>query len=85
MWRDWLSGMTVTPLAGNEILVTGLVADQVALLGIINHLHSLNVMLLAICCCEPLPNAAGQAPTSPSDAAAQAPLVDTVGIGEGTD
>jgi hypothetical protein len=34
-WSDWLDGMTITMLEGSETLLTGPLADQAALLGLL--------------------------------------------------
>jgi hypothetical protein len=47
-WSDWLDGMTITLLGGNETLLTGLLADQAALLGLLMKLHNFGLLLLSV-------------------------------------
>lgn len=47
-WSDWFSGLTITALDSNETLLTGPVADQVALRGILERLWDLNLVLIAV-------------------------------------
>lgn len=53
-WADWLSGLTVTQEGGNPPLttLTGPVADQAALRGIVNKLWDLNLTLLSLAAVE---------------------------------
>ena len=46
-WSDWFSGMTITP--ENDITVlTGPVADQSALRGILTKIWDLNLILISV-------------------------------------
>ncbi len=47
-WSDWLDGMTITLLEGNETLLTGPLADQAALLGLLMKLHNFGLPILAV-------------------------------------
>ena len=47
-WSDWLDGMTITLLEGSETLLSGPLADQAALLGLLMKLHNFGVLLLAV-------------------------------------
>ena len=47
-WSDWFSGLTITSLDSNETLLTGPVADQVALRGILERLWDLNLVLISV-------------------------------------
>ena len=47
-WKTWFDGMTVTNLACGEVLIEGLIQDQSALVGVINQIHSLNLVLISI-------------------------------------
>ena len=51
-WSDWLSGFdieTVTDSKGNcDTWITGFVADQADLRGILNHLWDLNLTILSV-------------------------------------
>ncbi len=47
-WSDWFSGLTITALDNNETLLTGPVADQSALRGILERLWDLNLVLISV-------------------------------------
>jgi hypothetical protein len=47
-WSDWFDGLTVTNLDGGEALISGHIADQAALHGVLTRLHSLNLTLLGV-------------------------------------
>ena len=47
-WSDWLEGLEVEYLANGEMILVGPVADQAALLGILNKLGHLNLALLSV-------------------------------------
>ena len=47
-WSEWLEGMTITPLEGGETLLTGPVADQAALYGLLNRLRDMNLTLICV-------------------------------------
>ncbi len=47
-WSDWFGGLTVTNLDGGEALISGHIADQAALHGVLARLYSLNLTLLAL-------------------------------------
>jgi hypothetical protein len=53
-WADWFNGLTVTQEGGNSPLttLTGPVADQAALRGIVNKLWDLNLTLLSVVAVE---------------------------------
>ena len=45
-WSDWLEGMTITPLKNGETLLSGPVADQAALHGLLNRIRDMNLKLV---------------------------------------
>jgi hypothetical protein len=45
-WSEWLEGMTITPLESGETLLSGPVADQAALHGLLNRIRDLNLKLV---------------------------------------
>ncbi len=45
---DWFDALTIHNLSNGEGVIAGQVADQAALLGILNRLHVLNLRLLAV-------------------------------------
>lgn len=47
-WRAWFDGMTITQDAVGTTLITGLVADQAALHGLLRKVRDLGLMLLAL-------------------------------------
>lgn len=46
-WSAWLDGMEVKLLENGDMILSGTIRDQSALLGILNKLHSLNLTLLS--------------------------------------
>jgi hypothetical protein len=46
-WSDWLSGMTITSESGITTL-TGPVADQAALRGLLSRIWDLNLILISV-------------------------------------
>jgi hypothetical protein len=51
-WNLWFDGMTVTPEDNGETTVTGPVADQAALHGLLRKLRDLGLPLLSVACLE---------------------------------
>lgn len=47
-WSEWLEGMTVRPLETGETLLTGPVADQAALHGLLNRIRDMNLKLVYV-------------------------------------
>ena len=47
-WSDWFDGFTITPQASDETLLTGPVADQGALHGLLAKIRDLALPLLSI-------------------------------------
>ncbi|MFZ6026967.1 MAG: hypothetical protein ACOYYS_04560 [Chloroflexota bacterium] len=47
-WSDWLEGLDVKLLENGEMILFGHIADQAALMGILNKLHRLNLALLSV-------------------------------------
>jgi hypothetical protein len=46
-WSDWFDGLTITSQANDETLLTGLVADQCALHGVLAKIRDLGLPLLS--------------------------------------
>jgi len=47
-WSDWLEGLEVKLFDNGEMLLSGTVVDQAALMGILNKLNGLNLALLSV-------------------------------------
>jgi hypothetical protein len=47
-WSDWFEGLELRPLENGEMILKGYIADQAALIGILNNLHRLNLTILSI-------------------------------------
>ena len=55
-WSDWVEGMTITVESGGDgptiTTLTGVVADQAALQGLLSRLYSLGLPLISVKCIE---------------------------------
>lgn len=51
-WSLWFDGMTITPQVNGESTVTGPVADQSALHGLLRKVRDLGLPLLSVACLE---------------------------------
>jgi hypothetical protein len=47
-WSDWFDSFTITPLESGETLLTGPVADQAALHGLLNKVRDIGLPLLSV-------------------------------------
>jgi hypothetical protein len=47
-WGAWFDGMTITQTANGETLITGLVADQAALYGLLRKVRDAGMPLLSV-------------------------------------
>ncbi len=47
-WRDWFDGFTITPQADDQTLLSGRVADQAALHGVLAKIRDLGLPLLLV-------------------------------------
>ncbi len=47
-WSDWFGGLTITPRASGETLLTGPVRDQAALHGLLVKIRDLGLVLLSV-------------------------------------
>jgi len=52
-WSDWFYGLTITPQANGETLLTGAVADQSALHGLLIKVRDLGLPLVSVNRIEP--------------------------------
>jgi hypothetical protein len=48
IWADWFEGMTIKYLDNEEMLLSGYIVDQSALMGILNKLVHLNLTLISL-------------------------------------
>ena len=55
-WSEWLEGISIVPLPNGETLLTGPVADQAALHGLLNRIRDMNLKLVGIEKKQELPN-----------------------------
>jgi hypothetical protein len=47
-WSDWLEGLEMKRCDNGEMILTGNIVDQAALLGVLNKLNRLNLTLLSL-------------------------------------
>ncbi len=47
-WSDWFEGLALTPLENGEMVLSGRIVDQAALLGVLIKLNRLNLALLSV-------------------------------------
>ncbi len=47
-WSDWLEGLEVKLLDSGEMILSGTIVDQAALMGILNKLNRLNLTILSV-------------------------------------
>ncbi len=47
-WSEWLEGLEVKLLDNGEMVLSGHIVDQAALMGILNRLYNLNLTLLSM-------------------------------------
>ena len=47
-WSEWLEGLEVKLLDNGEMVLSGHIVDQAALMGILTRLHNLNLTLLSM-------------------------------------
>jgi hypothetical protein len=47
-WADWFDGLAITQTATGDTLLTGVVADQAALHGLLRRVRDLGLTLLAV-------------------------------------
>ncbi len=47
-WSDWFEGLAFTPLENGDMLLSGRIVDQAALLGILIKLSRLNLALISV-------------------------------------
>lgn len=47
-WSDWLEGLELALLDNGEMVLSGTIVDQAALMGILNKLNRLNLTILSV-------------------------------------
>jgi hypothetical protein len=47
-WSDWLGGVEVKLLDNGEMILSGYIGDQAALMGVLNKLYGLNLALISV-------------------------------------
>ena len=47
-WTDWLEGLEMNLLDNGEMILSGRIRDQAALMGILNKLYGLNLTLRSV-------------------------------------
>jgi hypothetical protein len=47
-WSDWLEGLEVKLLDNGEMILSGTIVDQAALMGVLNKLNRLNLPLISV-------------------------------------
>lgn len=65
-WSEWFEGLTITPGENDETLITGWVADQAALHGLLKKVRDLSLPLLSINPLEPGTPGSAEAAGEPS-------------------
>jgi hypothetical protein len=49
-WADWFEGLVVSHVGDGDTLLTGVMADQAALYGVLRKVRDLGMPLLGVCC-----------------------------------
>ena len=49
-WSDWFAGLQLTHMEGDETLLSGSLADQGALHGLLERIRDLNLKLISVTC-----------------------------------
>ncbi|MEW6400417.1 MAG: hypothetical protein AB1649_01385 [Chloroflexota bacterium] len=47
-WSDWFEGLAIRKEDNGDTVLTGLLADQAALFGVLAKIHSLNLILVSV-------------------------------------
>lgn len=47
-WSDWLEGLDIKLLDNGEMILSGVIIDQAALMGILDKINRLNLTLLSV-------------------------------------
>jgi hypothetical protein len=52
-WGEWLGGLEIELLKNGEMILSGHIADQAALMGVLTRLYNLNLTLLSFSSINP--------------------------------
>lgn len=52
-WSDWFGSLQMSHLEGDETLLSGLLPDQAALHGLLEHVRDLNLKLISVTNVDP--------------------------------
>lgn len=52
-WAKWFEGLAISPQPSGETVLTGVIADQAALHGVLNRIRDLGLELLSLRRCGP--------------------------------
>ena len=47
-WSDWFNGLVINFAADGKTTLSGMLADQSALLGVLNKIHALNLTIISL-------------------------------------
>jgi hypothetical protein len=47
-WSDWFDGLAIRHESNDDTILSGHLADQAALLGVLNRIHALNLTLISV-------------------------------------
>ncbi len=48
-WSEWFDGLAIQVDRNEETTLSGWIADQAALLGVLTRIHNLNLILISVC------------------------------------
>ncbi len=48
VWTEWFEGFTIERLDNGDMVLTGSIADQAALMGVLNKINRLNLAILSV-------------------------------------
>jgi len=64
-WSEWFEGLTITLRDNGETLLSGPVADQAALYGLLRRVRDVGLPLLSVTCATPDERTGGQMSSKP--------------------
>ncbi len=48
IWEDWFEGLTIERREDGDMVLSGIIIDQAALMGVLNKINRLNLTLLCV-------------------------------------